>query len=265
MRQRASTVRSARGATREARSAKRGAQSAKREARSAKRGARSAKREARGARSRPAGPAFLDRTGDSRRVHPSPLAAQGRPPTRKQARGVAPSFLSQIRGPLEVPCGPRSSSASAPTKAPKAGKSGSGLGACVAVWPRRRLSEAGRPVVFRESFRSQVRKSPGSEVTERSGDTEETEDTEPTEDTEKSGDTQESEDPQESGDLKSEDAEVRRHDARRHRGQKTRLQKTPSSEDTNPRSQEMSFQAACDRLMRSHRGGTRRFPKQKAF
>ena len=70
-------------------------------------------RDARGARGRPAGPAFLDRTGESRRVHPSPLAAQGRPPTRKQARGVAPSFLSQVRGPLEVPCGPRS--ANAPT------------------------------------------------------------------------------------------------------------------------------------------------------
>ena len=210
-------VRGARRAKREARSAERKARSAKRGARSAERGARSAKREARGARSRPAGPAFLDRTGDSRRVHPSPLAAQGRPPTRKQARGVAPSFLSQVRGPLAVPCGPRS--ANAPTKAPKAGKSGSGLGACVAAWPRRRVSEAGRSRCFsekhfRESYRSQVGKSPGSEVAKKSGDTEETADTGPTEDTE------ESEDTQESGDLKSEDPEIRRHDARRHRGRR---------------------------------------------
>ena len=196
---------------------KRRARCAGRDARSAKREARSAKREARCARSRPAGPAFLDRTGDSRRLHPSPLAAQGRPPTRKQARGVAPSFLSQVRGPLEVPCGPRN--ANAPTKAPNAGKSGSGLGACVAAWPRRRVSEAGRSRSFsekhfRESYRSQVGKSPGSEVAKKSGDTEETADTGPTEDTEKSEDTQES------GDLKSEDPEIRRHDARRHRGRR---------------------------------------------
>ena len=85
----------------------------------------------------------------------------------------------------------------------------------MAAWPRRRVSEAGRSRSFsekhfRESYRSQVGESPGSEVAKKSGETEETADTGPTEDTEKSEDTQESGDPQESGDLKSEDAEVRK-------------------------------------------------------